>query len=45
MIFVNGASVDAVHAEEFELVLAVKSNEVIMDQTFLRKLVVVRYSV
>ncbi len=41
----DGAAVDAVHAEQFELVLAVQRDEVVMDQAFLWELVVVGYPV
>ena len=45
MIFVDCASVNTVDTEQFELVLAVESDEIVMDQTFLRQLVLVADSV
>lgn len=35
MILVNCASVNAVHAEQFELVFTVKSDKVVMNKAFL----------
>jgi predicted butyrate kinase (DUF1464 family) len=45
MIFMDGAAVDAVHTEQFELVFAVKCHEIVMDQTFLRQFVLVGYTI
>ena len=36
MLFVYGTSIDAVDTKKFELVLAIKSNKVIVNKTFLR---------
>jgi hypothetical protein len=41
MVLVDRAPVDAVHTQQPELVLAVKSNKVIVKQTFLRHLIFV----
>lgn len=41
MILVNRTSVDTVDTKQLKLVLAVKRNEVIVKQTFLRHLVFV----
>ena len=41
MVLMDRASVDTVDAEQFELVLAVEGDEVVMDQALLGQLVVV----
>ena len=45
MIFVNGTSIYTVHTQQFELILTVEGDEVVMDKTFLWELVLVADSV
>ncbi len=45
MIFVNGTSIYTVNTQQFELILTVEGDEVVMDETFLWKFVLVADSI
>ena len=43
MILVHSTPIDTIHAQQFELILTVESNEVIMDQALLRQFIVIAH--
>jgi hypothetical protein len=41
----HSAAIDTIYAKQFEFVLTIQSNEVVMDKTLLRKFIFIRYSI